>query len=170
MLKLAVLLTSLAASATAAEVGWSGKLSSLDGGLGGSVKVVNDSALEVSGYTLKDASAPALYWWGSTTDKLSSGFRINNERVDKAASTNSIVIPLDAGKKPADFTVVGLWCEKLSANFGQTTLSKDGSGSDSAAQPSGMAKTGAAAGLVNPQPAATILAVLGAAFFASQLV
>lgn len=67
----------------AAEVGSSGTLSSLDGGLGGTVKVVDKTTLMISGYKLKDASAPALYWWGSTSDDLSSGFRINNEQVTK---------------------------------------------------------------------------------------
>ncbi|OAQ71365.1 electron transfer DM13 domain-containing protein [Pochonia chlamydosporia 170] len=166
------LLSLLATSALAADVGASGKLDGKDGGLGGTVKVLNESAIEITGYTLKDASAPALYWWGSTNDKLSSGFRINNERVDKPASTDSIIIPLDAGKKPADFEVVGLWCEKLSANFGQAKLSKDGSGSGSAttsgsgSQPT---KMGGAAGFASPQ-VPTILAFLSVVLFASQLV
>lgn len=173
MSKIVALLALLATSAMAADVGATGKLMGKDGGLGGTVKVLNDSALEISGYTLKDASAPALYWWGSTNDKLSSGFRINNERVDKAATANSIVIPLDAGKKAADFSVVGLWCEKLSANFGQAALSKDGSetgsstSSGSGAQPTKMG--GAASGFGSPQPAA-VIALLSVVLFAAQLV
>lgn len=159
----------LASSALAAETGDVGTIKTLDGGLGGTVHVVNDSALMISDYTLKDASAPALYWWGSKDSKLSGGFRINNERVDKPASTNSIVIALDAGHKPADFEYVGLWCEKLSANFGQAMLSKDGNSSDSGSGTNSDAKKGAATGLTAIQPA-TLFALLGAVTFAAHLV
>ncbi|KAM4054461.1 electron transfer DM13 domain-containing protein [Hirsutella rhossiliensis] len=131
LLKAAAILSLLPYAAVAAEAGWSGTLSSLDGGLGGTVKVVDNTTLMISDYKLKDASAPALYWWGSTTDNLPSGFRINNEQVTKPAAGDSNTIKLDAGKTAADFSVVGLWCEKLNANFGQATLTKDGKASSS---------------------------------------
>ncbi|KAI8221781.1 Cytochrome b561, DM13 and DOMON domain-containing protein [Colletotrichum sp. SAR 10_77] len=118
------------------KIGWSGKLSSLDGGLGGTVTVIDASTLMISDYTLKDASAPALYWWGATDDGIKNGFRISNEQITKAASTNTLTIKLDAGKTPADFSTVGLWCERLSADFGQATL-KASSGSGSGSSSSG---------------------------------
>lgn len=43
------------------RIGYTGTLSSLDGGLGGVVRVINSTALEITNYMLKDASAPALY-------------------------------------------------------------------------------------------------------------
>ncbi|KAF2431887.1 hypothetical protein EJ08DRAFT_648560 [Tothia fuscella] len=107
---------------SAQKIGWSGKLSSLDGGLGGTVSVVDSKNLMIKGYTLADASAPALYWWGTTDGVLKDGFRISNKQVKEKASTNSLTIMLDAGKTPADFSTVGLWCERLNANFGQSTL------------------------------------------------
>ncbi|KJZ73023.1 hypothetical protein HIM_07595 [Hirsutella minnesotensis 3608] len=139
MLHSAILFSILAASGgvLGADVGATGTLSSLDAGLGGTVTVANETALTISNYKLKDASAPALYWWGSTSDSLSSGFRINNEQVTKPASTNDITISLDAGHTAKDFSVVGLWCEKLSANFGQTKLTKDGKSSTSGNSMSG---------------------------------
>lgn len=103
----------------------------------------------ISDYTLKDASAPALYWWGATDDAIKNGFRISNEQVTKAASTNTLTIKLDAGKTPADFSTVGLWCERLSADFGQATLkpsSGSGSGSSSSGG-SGSSSTSAASNL-----------------------
>lgn len=125
-------LTLLCCSALAADQGFAGTLSSLDSGLGGTVEVVDDKTLMISDYTLEDASAPALYWWGSTTDDLPSGFRISNEQITEAAPSDSLTIKLDAGKTAKDFSVVGLWCEKLSANFGQATLTADGASSSSA--------------------------------------
>jgi hypothetical protein len=104
------------------KIGWSGKLSSLDGGLGGTVEVVDSKTLMITDYKLADASAPALYWWGTTDGVIKDGFRISNEQVTKKASSNSLTIMLDAGKTPADFSTVGLWCERLNANFGQATL------------------------------------------------
>lgn len=111
-----------AQDATAQKIGWTGTLSSLDGGLGGDVSVVDSKTLLISNYKLKDASAPALYWWGATDDNIKGGFRISNEQVTEAAKTDSLTIALDAGKTTADFTTVGLWCERLSADFGQATL------------------------------------------------
>ncbi|KAJ5017262.1 hypothetical protein K4K57_009168 [Colletotrichum sp. SAR 10_99] len=129
------------------KIGWSGKLSSLDGGLGGTLTVIDASTLMISDYTLKDASAPALYWWGATDDVIKHGFRISNEQVTKAASTNTLTIKLDAGKTPADFSTVGLWCERLSADFGQATLkASSGSGSSSSGG-SGSSSTSAASNL-----------------------
>ena len=148
-------------AALAASAGASGKLSSLDGGLGGTVTVVNNTAIMIDGYMLKEASAPALYWWGSTTNDLPSGFRINNERVSMPASTDSIVIPLDAGKTASDFTVVGLWCEKLHANFGQATL--DGKGSSKSSTTTG---SSAAPSSTKQSDATTVTSVKTAALFA----
>ncbi|KAF9776270.1 hypothetical protein IL306_005578 [Fusarium sp. DS 682] len=126
------LITLLFASAVmAAKTGDSGALSSLDAGLGGTVEVVSNTELKISDYELKDASAPALYWWGSKTEDLSSGFRINKERISDTSSKTDITVKLDAGYTAKDFSYVGLWCEKFDANFGQAMLSSDGGSSDS---------------------------------------
>lgn len=129
-------LTVLSSLAHAATTGSSGVLSSLDGGLGGTVTVTDPTTLTITSYTLKDASAPALYWWGSTDGVIKNGFRISNEQVTKAATSNTITINLDAGKTAADFDTVGLWCERLNANFGQATL-KAGSASGGSETTSG---------------------------------
>ncbi|KAI9800019.1 MAG: hypothetical protein M1833_003548 [Piccolia ochrophora] len=114
------------------KVGYSGTLSSLDGGLQGTVKVVDSDTLEISDYELEEASAPALYWWGSTDDSLENGFRISNTQVSEASTGDSLEIKLDAGKSTADFSTVGLWCERFSVNFGQTTLEAGGAESSAA--------------------------------------
>ncbi|PNP74529.1 hypothetical protein FNYG_12152 [Fusarium nygamai] len=115
-----------ASAAMAAKMGDSGALSSLDAGLGGTVEVVSNTELKITDYELKDASAPALYWWGSKTEDLSSGFRINKERISDTSSKMDIMVKLDAGYTAKDFSYVGLWCEKFDANFGQAKLSSDG--------------------------------------------
>ncbi|OAQ99855.1 hypothetical protein LLEC1_05136 [Akanthomyces lecanii] len=155
--------------ASAADVGASGVIDTKDGGLGGTITVTNDTILTISQYTLKSASAPALYWWGSKTSDLPKGFRINNERVGAAATTDSITIALDAGHMAGDFDYVGLWCEKLNANFGQAQLvAKDGSSSSTptssgAAAASSSSKAGAAptmdAGKVAAVAAANVLGI-----------
>lgn len=134
--------------AAAAEEGYSGTIKSLDGGLEGTFTVTNDSAITVTDYKLEDASAPALYWWGSTDEDLSKGFRISNERVDDASSSDSIVISLDAGYKPSDFSYAGLWCESFKTNFGQAKLVEGGSDEDGEAMDKADkgGGTGAAAG------------------------
>jgi len=111
-------------STSATKVGWTGVLSSLDGGLGGTVTVLDPTTLMISGYTLKDASAPALYWWGTTDGTIKDGFRISNMHVTTTSpSPSTITIKIDAGgHTTADFSTVGLWCEQLNANFGQATL------------------------------------------------
>jgi Electron transfer DM13 len=106
--------------------GYTGTLSSLDGGLEGTVTVIDTNTLEVMDFTIEDASAPALYWWGSETEALSEGFRISNARVTDAVMGVDLMVSLDAGKTTADFTVVGLWCERFDLNFGQTTLKAAG--------------------------------------------
>ncbi|KAF4338106.1 domon domain protein [Fusarium beomiforme] len=110
----------------AAKMGDSGTLSSLDAGLGGTVEVASNTELKITDYELKDASAPALYWWGSKTEDLSSGFRINKERISDTSSKMDIMVKLDAGYTAKDFSYVGLWCEKFNANFGQAKLTSDG--------------------------------------------
>lgn len=108
------------------KVGWSGELSSLDAGLGGTVTVKDKETLEITDYTLEDAGAPALYWWGATSDELADGFRISNTQVTEAADGEPLTIKLDAGYTTDEFSVVGLWCEALSVNFGQATLAEGG--------------------------------------------
>ncbi|KAF9870915.1 domon domain-containing protein [Colletotrichum karsti] len=155
----------------AQKVGWSGKLSSLDGGLGGTITVVDASTLMISDYTLKDASAPALYWWGTTGNTIKDGFRISNEQVTHAATSNSLTIKLDAGKTPADFATVGLWCERLSANFGQATLKpSSGSGSGSASGGSGSGAANSAASAMKGSFSRVVVVTVGAVFVAYWMV
>jgi hypothetical protein len=120
---------------------WTGQLSSLDGGLGGIVVVADTDKLVVNNYRLEDASAPALYWWGSKTSALGDGFRISNKQVQQAASSDTYTITLNAGKTTADFATVGLWCEKFGVNFGQATLSPP----DGNSQAGGMGSSSTAA-------------------------
>ncbi|KAJ2902575.1 hypothetical protein MKZ38_000335 [Zalerion maritima] len=161
------ILISLISTAIAADVGATGDLSSLDAGLQGTVTVKDSDTLEISGYTLEDASAPALYWWGhNEEDDIESGYRINNEQVTETADDETIDVALDAGYSADDFVYVSLWCERLSANFGTAKLegsdgdassTSGGSGGDEASetdsadeasetgdQGSGAGKTGAA--------------------------
>ncbi|KAF7182159.1 hypothetical protein CNMCM7691_001547 [Aspergillus felis] len=144
------------------KMGYSGTLSSLSGGLQGTVTVVDSTTLMISNYELQDASAPALYWWGTTDGVLKDGFRISNDHITMATTKPAdMTIKLDAGKTTADFSTVGLWCEHFGINFGQATL-KDNGGSNSttastastvsAATASASASTSksAAAGMVGP--------------------
>jgi len=148
LLGLGVICLTTAQSATTQKIGWTGTLSSLDGGLGGIVTVTNNTTLTISDYTLADASAPALYWWGTTNGILADGFRISNFHVTQAATSNMDTINLDAGKTTADFSTVGLWCEQLKANFGQATLAAAGAGAgagmSTASAGSSMSPTGSA--------------------------
>ncbi|KAF4450413.1 hypothetical protein F53441_6412 [Fusarium austroafricanum] len=164
-LKLTTLLL-LPLSVMAAMTGDSGDLSSLDGGLGGTASVVSNTELKITDYKLKEASAPALYWWGSKTKDLSSGFRINNERVSDTSSGKDIAVKLDAGYTAKDFAYVGLWCEKFHANFGQTQLTSGGGSSKDSdkADTKSDDKPGVAAGLASGQPA-TIAALLSVLAF-----
>jgi hypothetical protein len=108
------------------KVGWSGMLSSLDGGLGGTVMVVNATALLIKDYVLEDAGAPALYWWGSMGPNLGGGFRISNRQMNMVSEGMDLEVGLDVGKTVAGFDTVGLWCEEFAVNFGQTTLRVEG--------------------------------------------
>lgn len=145
-----VLGAAVSADDTATKKGWSGKLSTLDGGLEGTVTVdTTGSSLTVTNYKLEDASAPALYWWGSASSSLSDGFRISNKHVtDPSGSETTYTIELDAGKTPKDFVTVGLWCEKFSANFGQATLAPVEAGPDSGEN--NMTPTGSSGGDQTP--------------------
>ncbi|KAK0743838.1 hypothetical protein B0T18DRAFT_416017 [Schizothecium vesticola] len=133
------------------KTGWRGTLSSLDGGLGGTIIVADEDTLVINSYALEDGLAPALYWWGSASPRLSEGFRISNKQVNEAATSDTYTIALDAGRALEDFTTVGLWCEKFSVNFGQATLAPPTSGgSDTVgAAPSGGGKVMGNAGAVN---------------------
>lgn len=147
ILALASVLFQVATSQASANTkkGWAGKLSSLDGGLGGTVVVTDANTLVVQGYELEDASAPALYWWGSTSPNLADGFRISNKQVEQAATSDTYTIALDAGKTAADFMTVGLWCEKFSVNFGQATLApSDGQSQTGGSSPTTTAPVGGA--------------------------
>lgn len=146
LLGLGVICLTTAQSATTQKIGWTGTLSSLDGGLGGVVTVTNNTTLTITSYTLADASAPALYWWGTTNGILSDGFRISNFHVTQAATSNMDIINLDAGKTTADFSTVGLWCEQLKANFGQATLAAAGASTSMSTASAGstMSATGSA--------------------------
>jgi hypothetical protein len=126
-LVLATLVATLAPLSHAQDdkAGYSGELSSLDGGLGGTVTVVDAETLRINDYQLEDASAPALYWWGSEDDDLSNGFRVSSEQVTDAAETDTLTIELDNGYTTENFTTFGLWCERFSTSFGETTLREE---------------------------------------------
>ena len=174
LLGLGVICLTTAQSATTQKIGWTGTLSSLDGGLGGMVTVTNNTTLTISDYKLADASAPALYWWGTTSGILADGFRISNFHVTQAATSNIDTINLDAGKTTVDFSTVGLWCEQLKANFGQATLAAAGAGAGmstvsagSTTSPTGSAPTPsssksgtASTGVPNSALAMTLLAAV----------
>ena len=130
------------------KVGFGGTLSSLDGGLGGTVTVQDPKTLSIKNYRLEDASAPALYWWGSTSDNLKSGFRISEKQVKGTSKGGDLEIPLDAGKTAADFSTVGLWCERFGVNYGQATLKASGGAAASGA-------TGTAASAAAGTPSAS---------------
>jgi len=168
-------LTSLATTAATADTktGYSGVLSSLDGGLQGTVRVVDASTLQVTGYTLQ-GSAPKLYWWGAVDDKLSGGFRISNKQVTSTANGETLTISLNVGKTTADFAYVGLWCEQFSANFGQTKLVADGAPADKGGAGSSGAAGGSSskpnAGFKTGAPATAMLGALGGAVILAAVV
>jgi len=103
--------------------------------------VVDSTTLLIKGYTLEDNHAPALYWWGSTTSNLKGGFRISDMLMDKVVKGQDLTVKLNVGKTTADFTTVGLWCERFGVNFGQTVLqpAAGGGGSSPASSASGVA-------------------------------
>lgn len=118
--------------ANAAEVGESGQLSSLMGGLQGDVVIVDDHTIVVKGFELKKLGGPPLNWYGSLKDDIPHGFRISEEEVaDVQKTPKDLTVKLDSGKSLSDFEYVGLWCEPFNINFGQTKLSKDGGSSTS---------------------------------------
>jgi len=158
-----VICLTTAQSATTQKIGWTGTLSSLDGGLGGMVTVTNNTTLTISDYKLADASAPALYWWGTTNGILSDGFRISNFHVTQAATSSIDTINLDAGKTTADFSTVGLWCEQLKADFGQATLAAAGAGTSTASAGSTMSSTGSASTPTSSKSGAASVAVSNSA-------
>ncbi|KAK4443070.1 hypothetical protein QBC34DRAFT_431062 [Podospora aff. communis PSN243] len=77
--------------------GWTAPLSTLDAGLSGTITVLDPNKLLITDYTLEDASAPALYWWGTATANLRDGFRVSSKRVDEVASAEMYTIELDVG-------------------------------------------------------------------------
>lgn len=110
--------------ASAAEVGESGKLSSLMGGLEGEVIVTSDNTITIKNYQLQKTGGPPLYWYGSVKNDIPHGFRISEEKIDTVQTTPiDLIVKLDAGKSLSDFNYVGLWCEPYNINFGQTELS-----------------------------------------------
>lgn len=125
------------------KLGWAGQLSSLDGGLQGTVKVLSPTTLVIAGFKIADAGAPALYWWGSTDGNLKGGFRISNAQVKEVSTGKDLQVQLDAGKTVADFETVGLWCERFGVDFGQATLrpAEEGAPAPSAGPQSGSAMT-----------------------------
>ena len=124
----------------------------------------------VSNYELQDASAPALYWWGTKDGVLKDGFRISNHHITTATmKPTDMKINLDAGKTTEDFSTVGLWCENFHVDFGQATLMDNGSGNStttsttstaSTTAVSASSSTGAAVGMVAPASYGVLAGVL----------
>lgn len=162
----------IAASVTAQgdKKEWTGTLSTIDGGLKGDVSVVNSTMIMITSYSV-EASAPALYWWGSKVEDLpKEGFRVNNERVSMNADDETIMIPLDNDKTTADFDYFGLYCEKLAANFGQTKLEMpDGDSGSSSSSDSNEVNDNAAKGRNLPFASAVGAILAASAFFLHML-
>lgn len=162
----------LASLAAAADSGWTGTIKNTNG-LSGNVMVVNETTIMITDYTLEDASAPSLHWWGATNSQLDKGFRVHNARVTETAKSSTLMVSLDAGHMASDFEYFGLWCETLAKNFGQAQLSKatstmSGSSSSASAASASASpssdKKAAAAGLSSPQGVIAAIAVAAAAF------
>jgi len=140
MLAKAVLATIVLALSTLVsaedKTGYGGVIETKDGGLEGSFEVVDSTTLKLTGFTLVDGSAPKLYWWGSESDDLGSGFRISEEQIQGEHDNEDKTIKLDSGKTTDDFGYVGLWCEQFNANFGQAKLEKDGASAASSSSSS----------------------------------
>ncbi|KAJ5449585.1 uncharacterized protein N7458_006034 [Penicillium daleae] len=175
-LSTAILLTGLIATVlgqNGTKIGYSGKFSTLSGGLQGTVTVINSTTLKISNYELQDASAPALYWWGATNSDLKDGFRISNMHITiPTKNPSEMTIELDAGKTIMDFSVVGLWCEKFGIDFGQTTLAADGSSGATTASVTAASTTSATSSTTSTSAAirqAVSVSTVLAGLFASAL-
>lgn len=139
--------------ANAAEVGESGQLSSLMGGLQGDVIIKDENTIVVKGFELQKLGGPPLNWYGSLKDDIPHGFRISEEEVaDVQKTPKDLTVKLDAGKSLSDFEYVSLWCEPYKINFGQTKLSKDGGSSTSS---NSTASSNASTSVSSTSPATT---------------
>lgn len=145
----------LGAIANAAEVGESGQLSNLMGGVQGDVVVKDDHTIVVKGFELQKLGGPPLYWYGSLKDDIPHGFRISEEDVANVQKTpEDLTVKLDAGKSLSDFNYVGLWCEPYKINFGQTKLSKNGDSSTSSNSSASSVTSTSASSVASTSPAA----------------
>lgn len=116
-----------ACTATHAKVGASGILSELDHDVSGSVTVIDDCTLLVTNFNY-DGRGPAVYFYAGTdgayNPDTSDAFRISGLLTGSPASNDQILLKLPDGKTLDDFNGVSVWCEAISASFGDTLLTQ----------------------------------------------
>lgn len=113
--------TSSGCSSVHPKVGYTGSFSTIDHNVSGTVTIVDDCTLQVENFNY-DATAPAVYFYGDTTDTFLSsnaftiGDILRDDRVDYV--NESITLKLPNNRTLDDLEYLSVWCVDFSVNFG----------------------------------------------------
>lgn len=99
-------------------VGRSAEFSNFAHGIAGTVTILNDCEMEVTGFNY-DGGGPSVYFFAAT-DRAYSGdsFIIGNQLNGQRWANDTIRLQIPEGRSLDDFNSLSVWCADFNANFG----------------------------------------------------
>jgi len=99
-------------------VGRSVELSNLAHGVSGTVTVINDCSLEVTGFNY-DGGGPNVFFYAALDKAYASdSFIIGPQLNGRRWVNETILLPIPEGKSLDEFNSLSVWCIDFNANFG----------------------------------------------------
>lgn len=106
-------------STSHSNVGRSGMLATFQHGVSGTVTIIDDCTIEITGFNY-DGGGPQVYFYAGTNGDYtaSNAFQFSKLLTGTSFSNNTIQLIIPNNKTLDDFNSLSVWCVDFNANFG----------------------------------------------------
>ena len=106
-------------SSNHSSVGATGLLSTIAHGVSGTLTVIDDCTVQITGFNY-DGGGPQVYFYAGNDGNYqdANAFRFSKLLTGKSFSNNTITLVIPATKSLDDFDSLSVWCVDFNANFG----------------------------------------------------
>lgn len=103
-----------------ARAGWTAKLSTLQHGVSGTVTIVDERTLRITGFNYDGGGPRVLVYLGATNSNqgFTSGPAIGAQLQRRPYVNETLEVQLPEGQTLDGFTAVSIWCVEFRVNFG----------------------------------------------------
>ena len=106
-------------SSSHSNVGATGSFSTLDHGVSGTLTVIDDCTIQITGFNY-DGGGPQVYFYAGSDGNYqnSNAFRFSKLLTGTSYSNDTITLVIPSTKSLDDFDSLSVWCVDFNANFG----------------------------------------------------